>query len=103
MSIDADLSEHLVRSYNVYSHEWGRMTRAGADTLTRILREHGIDPVMTYRIDVLALDTGVIRVWQYKPNDEGKIHAEPGTNHAARLDPFMVPCRAPELFGEDAP
>lgn len=56
------------------------------------LREHGIEPKDTYRVDI---DAESVVAHQFDRDSDGEVYYDPATGGAAVRDPVTVPLRAP--------
>lgn len=54
------------------------------------LNRHGVDPMVTYRVEVLLLDAPFARVYQYEPDAEHIIKVNEDGTDALYRDPFDV-------------
>jgi len=94
----AELDECVVGALDVHEQPWSSLTDDQREAARSALQGCEVDPDITYRVDLLVLDGGALRIWQYEPGMNGRPTLNSESTGVARKTPFLVRCGLPRYM-----
>lgn len=61
-----------LKTYDVHEDSWKRLRGDDRDRIRHWLHHHGIDPHLTYRIEIYLIDCPSARIFEYEADPSGR-------------------------------
>lgn len=90
----------LVYDCNTYEGGWPN-TAGWLTAFQEWLRDHGVDPNVTHRVEFHLIDAPFIRAFQVAQDTDGRCYLDPVTCEIAQRPPLDVPITTPAPRPED--